>query len=86
MPLSTIRIEDEVFAAEGETGIGAVREVRPDRLLVHFEGFGEVELGPDHILSAHDGKVLVDPEKLPADLRERLPHIHDGEYRRPSET
>ena len=44
MPLSTIRIEDEVFAAEGAVGIGAVREVTPKTLTVYFEGYGDVEL------------------------------------------
>ncbi len=86
MPLSMIRIEDEVFVAEGAVGIGAVREVTPKTLTVYFEGYGDVELGPDHIASAHDGKVVVDPTKLPQDLQDRLDHIHDGEYRNMSET
>ena len=85
MPLSTIRVEDEVFVRDGETGVGAVRLVRPDTLLVHFEGYGEVELGPDQIARAEDGKVLVRPETLPQALQDRLEHIHDGEYRRPSD-
>ncbi|MEM7487938.1 MAG: hypothetical protein AAF390_02315 [Pseudomonadota bacterium] len=85
MPLSTIRAEDEVFVHDGETGIGAVREVRPDKLLVHFEGYGEVLIGPEHIASAHDGKVLVKPETLPGDLQARLDHIHDTELRNPAQ-
>ena len=85
MPLSTIRTEDEVFVREGETGIGAVRDVRPATLLVYFEGYGEVEIGPDQIAAAHDGKVIVRPETLPGDLQTRLDHIHDGEFRNPSE-
>ncbi len=85
MPLSTIHVEDEVFIAHGQVGVGAVREVTPKRLTVYFEGYGETEIGPEHIVSAHDGKVLVDPATLPADLQERLEHIHDAEYRRPSE-
>lgn len=81
MPLSTIRIEDEVFIREGETGIGAVRDVRPDTLIVYFEGYGDIVIGPEQIASAHDGKVMVRPETLPEDLQARLDHIHDGEYR-----
>ncbi len=81
MPLSTIRIEDEVFIRDGETGIGAVREVRPDTLIVYFEGYGDIVIGPEQIASAHDGKVMVRPETLPDDLQARLDHIHDGEYR-----
>ena len=82
MALSDIRTEDEVFTAEGTRGIGAVRAVHPDHLLVNFEGYGDVELQADAIASAHDGKVIVKPDALPADLRDRLPHIHDGETRR----
>jgi hypothetical protein len=85
MPLSSIRAEDEVFAAEGQVGIGAVREVRPDTLLVHVEGYGEVEIGPDHIAAAHDGKVVLRPETLPPRLREHLGHAHDGEFDDPSQ-
>ena len=85
MPLSTIRAEDEVFARHGETGIGAVREVRPDVLLVHVEGWGEVEIGPQHIASADEGKVLLALDALPEDLRAHLDHAHDAEYRRPSD-
>ena len=81
MSLATIRAEDEIFAEEGARGIGAVRIVRPDHLLVMFEGYGEVELRAEHIASAHDGKVIVRIEALPADLQARLPHIHDGETR-----
>lgn len=85
MSLSTIRVEDEVFVTDGETGIGAVREVRPDALTVYFEGYGEVEIGPDHIASAHDGKVMLKRDTLPTDLQDKLDHIHDAEYRRPSD-
>ena len=86
MPLSEIRQDDEVFVAEGEVGIGAVREVAPQELTVYFEGYGDVTIGPDQIVAAHDGKVVVDPATLPADLRARLDHIHDGEMRRPDRT
>jgi hypothetical protein len=85
MPLRTIRAEDELFVRDGETGIGAVREVRPDALTVYFEGYGELIIGPEHIASAHDGKVMIRPETLPSDLQERLDHIHDGELSNPAE-
>lgn len=85
MPLSTIRVEDEVFVRTGETGVGAVREVRPDALTVYIEGYGDVEIGPDNIAEAHDGKVVLRLETLPKALQERLEHVHDAEYRRPSD-
>ncbi|MCK0167374.1 hypothetical protein MWU52_07420 [Jannaschia sp. S6380] len=85
MPLSTIRVEDEVFVKDGSVGIGAVREVRPSILTVYIEGYGDIEIGPESVASAHDGKVLLRPETLPSAVQERLDHIHDGEYRRPSD-
>jgi hypothetical protein len=86
MPLSTIKIEDEVFVAEGQVGVGAVREVRPTVLLIYIEGYGDIEIGPDQIAAAHDGKVLLNPETLDSRLREHLGHVHDGEFRDPSAT
>jgi hypothetical protein len=84
MPLSKIRVEDELFLAESQVGVGAVRAVRPDTLLVFIEGFGDIEIGPANIASAHDGKVLLRPETLSPRLQEHLAHVHDGEYRDPS--
>jgi hypothetical protein len=86
MPLSTIRAEDEVFARHGETGIGAVRQVRPDTLLIHIENYGEVEIGPAQIASAEEGKVLLKLAALPDALRDHLGHAHDAELRDPSQT
>ncbi|SDZ51601.1 hypothetical protein SAMN05444004_11861 [Jannaschia faecimaris] len=85
MPLSTIKIDDEIFMADGAVGVGAVREVTPGKLTVYIEGYGDIMIGPDQIASAHDGKVLVKPETLPDHVQSHLEHVHDGEYRRPSE-
>ncbi len=84
MALKDIRVEDEVFASEGQIGIGAVRIVRPKTLLVQIEGFGEIEIGPDHIASAHDGKVVLKLDALDPKLREHLAHAHDLEYKDPA--
>ena len=84
MALKDIRAEDEIFLREGALGIGAVREVRPDSLLVWLEGWGEATLGAGHVASAHDGKVLLDADALPADMRDRLRHAHDAELRDPA--
>ncbi|MEM8823440.1 MAG: hypothetical protein AAGF30_07515 [Pseudomonadota bacterium] len=85
MSLATIRVEDEVFVRDGETGVGAVREVRLETLLIYFEGYGDIVIGPENIASAHDGKVLLKPETLPDDLQARLDHIHDTELRNPAQ-
>lgn len=79
MALSDIRVEDEIFAAEGAVGVGAVRRVTPRRLLVQIEGWGEVEIGPEEIASAHDGKVVLRTAALDPALAAHLGHAHDGE-------
>ncbi|CTQ48860.1 hypothetical protein [Jannaschia donghaensis] len=86
MPLSEIKIDDEVFVSEGTVGVGAVRQVTPRELTIYIEGYGDIAIGPDHIASAHDGKVVVKPETLPGAIQAHLEHVHDGEYRRPSDT
>jgi len=81
MPLSEIEAEHEVFVAEGEVAVGAVRSVAPDHLVVWIESHGEERITADQIVSAHDGKVLLRREALSPALQERLPHVHDGEIR-----
>lgn len=83
MPLSTIAIDDEVFVSEGTVGVGAVRRVEPTELIISIEGYGDIFIGPDTIVSAHDGKVVLDPATLPQAVQDHLEHVHDGETRRP---
>ena len=84
MSLKEIAAEQEVFLREGGTGVGTVREVRPDSLLVWFENVGEREIGPEHVAAAHDGKVVLDAGALPDDLRAALGHARDGEMDDPA--
>ena len=81
MSLKQIKVEDEVFVSEGTRGVGAVRAVRPDHLLVNFEGYGDVELRAENIAAAHDGKVIVRVDTLPPHLQDLLPRVHSGETR-----
>lgn len=81
MSLREIAAEWEVFAQEGAVGIGAVRVVHKDRLTIYLEGFGEVDITADQIDSAHDGKVVIDPAKLPDAARLAVAHAHDREPR-----
>ncbi|WP_102110158.1 hypothetical protein [Oceaniglobus roseus] len=81
MSLSNIQREWEVFATLGKPGIGAVREVMRDHLLVHVEGYGEVPVTADQISEAHDGKVMLDMDALNDELRAAIAHAHDAEPR-----
>lgn len=79
MPLRAVERDWGVFAQEGATAVGAVRQVRPDHLVVYIEGYGDVVVGPHQIASAHDGKVVLDPRALPAELRAAVERAHDRE-------
>lgn len=71
-----------VFAAEGEDGIGSVREVREaaPELVIYIENAGDFELPLSAISSVHDDKVVLDLDHLDAPLREALAHARDAEY------
>jgi hypothetical protein len=70
MPLRTFHIQvgDQIFLEEGGEEIGAVRMVAKDHLVVYIEGAGDFTLTGPEIAAAHDGKVRLDPGKLPEKL------------------
>ena len=70
MPLRTFHIQvgDQVFLEEGGEEIGAVRMVAKDHVVVYIEGSGDFTLTGPEIAAVHDGKVRLDPVKLPVAL------------------
>lgn len=70
-----------VFVADGEPGVGAVREVHADRreLVVNIENGGDFTLPANAIRDVHEGKVILDMDHLPRALRQALKHPHDAE-------
>ena len=70
-----------VFVADGELGVGAVREVRPDsrELVVNIENGGDFTLPASAVRDVHSGKVILDVERLPGEVRQALEHPHDAE-------
>ena len=81
MSTRDIRRDWLVFDRDGGTGIGAVRRVDPDALLVYIEGYSEITVHADDIASAHDGKVVLHLDRLPDEVREAIRHAHDRESR-----
>ena len=79
MPASRIDIDWEVFAREGEPAFGAVREIHPDHLIVWIENRGDTRIDAEHVASAHDGKIIVAVDGMPAELREAIGRAHDAE-------
>jgi hypothetical protein len=67
MPLRTFHVQvgDQVFLEEGGEEIGAVRMVAKDHVVIYIEGAGDFTLTGPEIAAVHDGKVRLDPGKLP---------------------
>lgn len=68
-----------VFAADGAGGIGSVREVRPEELLVYIENAGDFVVPLRDVKAVHSGKVVLDLERIEPSLRMALDHVHDAE-------
>src|SRR5690348_17523608 len=71
-----------VFVADGELGVGAVREVHASsrELVVNIENGGDFTLPAEAIRDVHEGKVILDVDHLPQAMRKALHHPHDAEY------
>jgi hypothetical protein len=70
-----------VFVADGDVGVGAVREVHADsrELVVNIENGGDFTLPAKAIRDVHEGKVILDMEHLPRAMRQALKHPRDAE-------
>ena len=70
-----------VFTADGEVGIGAVRDVRSEtsELLINIENAGDFVIPLSAVRDVHSGKLILEVEALGPDLREALRHVHDAE-------
>ncbi len=67
------------FIAEGREGIGAVREVARDHIVIYVENAGEFEVPRSAVRKVHDEKVILNPKALDKRLLEALGHAHDSE-------
>ena len=79
---AAIRLGDQVFTAEGADPVGAVRELRSGphpTLIVYIENSGDITVPVPAIRAVHDGKVVLDPEKLEEKVRRALGHARDSE-------
>ncbi|MEE7548387.1 hypothetical protein HF319_16340 [Xanthomonas sp. Kuri4-1] len=71
-----------IFLADGELGVGAVRDVLPDsaELVINIQNGGDFTIPASAVRDVHSGKVLLDADALPEPVREALRHPHDNEF------
>jgi hypothetical protein len=67
------------FVAEGSEGIGAVRGVSPDALVIYIENAGEFIVPMTAVKKVHDQKVMLNPRLLDKALLDAIGHVHDSE-------
>ncbi len=77
--IKDVEIGDMVFIAEGQEGIGAVREIGGDHFVLFVENAGEFEISGAAIVRVHDGKVILSPAKLSRRVLDAVGHAHDRE-------
>ena len=79
--MQQIEIGQMVFLRDGEVGVGAVRDIRNDgdELVINIENGGDFVLPASVVRDVHSGKVMLDVDKLPDDVRNALRHPHDNE-------
>jgi hypothetical protein len=77
--IERIEVGDMVFIAEGQEGIGAVRLVYKDKLVLFVENAGEFDVPAAAVVRVHDRKVIVNPARLSRQLLEAVGHAHDRE-------
>jgi hypothetical protein len=78
----SISVGFQVFAKDGDVEFGAIREVCPggrSEFLVNIENGGDHCIPLDAIVDVHYEKVIVDPTRLPEDIRRLIEHAHDAE-------
>jgi len=69
----------DVFVHDGAKAFGAVRQLRHNEIVVYIENGGDFEVPLSAVKDVHDEKVVLDPGKLDARLKEAIRRAHTGE-------
>lgn len=77
--IERVQLAQMVFVGAGGEGIGAVREIRPDEIVVFVENAGEFVVPATAIHAVHDDKVVLAADRLDSDLLAAIGHRHDRE-------
>ncbi len=74
-----VTVGDQVYVGSNLEEVGAVKEVAKDHLIIYIENSGEFRIDGPGVLSAHDGKLILDPDKLDAKLASAIKTAHARE-------
>lgn len=77
--LGPIEVDFQAFALGAEEEFGAVREVDEENIVVYIEDKGDSVIPLTSVVEVIEGKVIVDPAKLDAGLRQAIANAHKDE-------
>jgi len=74
-----IEVGYQAFAQGSEEEFGAVRQVRPQDLVVYIEDAGDTIVPLSAVTDVIEGKVIVDAQKLDQGVRRAIANAHGHE-------
>jgi hypothetical protein len=77
--LPPIEVGYQAFAQGSEEEFGAVRQVRPQDLVVYIEDAGDTIIPLSAVTEVIEGKVIVDIQKLDEGVRRAIANAHRDE-------
>jgi hypothetical protein len=77
--LPPIEVGFQVFAKGSEEEFGAVRQVRPQDLVIYIEDAGDTIIPISAVTDVIEGKVIVDTQKLDEGVRRAIANAHRDE-------
>jgi hypothetical protein len=77
--LPPIEVGYQAFAQGSEEEFGAVRQVRPQDLVVYIEDAGDTIIPLSAVTEVIEGKVIVDTQKLDEGVRRAIANAHRDE-------
>ncbi|PPV06403.1 hypothetical protein XBLMG947_2371 [Xanthomonas bromi] len=79
--MQQLEIGQMVFLRDGEVDVGAIREIRNDgtELVIHIENGGDFVLPASVVRDVHSGKVMLEVDQRPDEVRNAFRHPHDSE-------
>lgn len=81
MTNAIVEVGFQVFTADGDAEVGAVRAVHKDSLLVYIENGGDFTVPAAAVSAVHSQKVVLDVSQLSPELATAIAHAHDKEER-----
>jgi hypothetical protein len=74
-----VAVGDQVFVGTSVEEVGAVQHVTRDHVMIYIENAGPFRIDGPEVIATHDGKLVLDPNKLAPALTHAIANAHAGE-------